>query len=100
MFRLKESIKMAKDNGVLGRKAEFAQSMWPNSSARSARMNLSNLVSGKSKKIDIENVPLVCERLGVSADYLFGLSDVPNQKESKDNIVEHARAIIEQTNNL
>ena len=58
-------------------------------------MNFRNLIGGKSKKINIGDVPFICKTLGVSADYLFGLSDVRNNKEEKENLITKANEIIE-----
>lgn len=45
-------------------------------------MNLLNLADGRSKKIGIDQIEIICRELGVSADYLFGLSDIPNYNEA------------------
>ena len=96
MFRLKEAIAYAKEKGLLGKKQkkELAQALWPNSTPRAAYMNFLNLESGKSKKIDVANVPTICRILGVSADFLFGLTDVPNITPKKNELVDKAREII------
>lgn len=86
----------AKQIGLLGKqqKAELAMALWPKSSKKAAYMNLLNLETGKSKKIDVASVPILCRFLGVSADFLFGISEVPNNKEKVENIVGKAREII------
>lgn len=96
MFRLKEAIAYAKEKGLLGKKQkkELAQALWPNSTPRAAYMNFLNLKTGRSKKVDIEKVPTICRILGVSADFLFGLTDVPNITPKKDEIADKAREII------
>lgn len=96
MFKLKEAIAYAKEKGLLGKKQkkELAQALWPNSTPRAAYMNFLNLETGHSKKVDIEKVPTICRILGVSADFLFGLTDVPNITPKKDEIADKAREII------
>lgn len=96
MFRLKEAIAYAKEKGLLGKKQkkELAQALWPNSTPRAAYMNFLNLESGKSKKIDVANVPVICNILGVSSDYLFGLVDIPSTESKKNELVDKAREII------
>ena len=96
MFKLKEAIAYAKEKGLLGKKQkkELAQALWPNSTPRAAYMNFLNLETGRSKKVDIEKVPTICRILGVSADFLFGLTDVPNITPKKNELVDKAREII------
>ena len=100
MFRLKECMSRAKENGLLGKKMDFAQTIWKGSSEKSARMNLLNLSNGKSHRIDIGVVPIICAKLGVTADYLFGISDNPTPEASRQAIVDKAREIIEMTKSL
>lgn len=96
MIRITEAITYAKEKGLLGKKqkAELAQALWPNSNARAAYMNFLNLESGKSKKVDIATVPIICSMLGVSADFLFGLTDTPNYTEKSQSIADKAREIV------
>lgn len=96
MIRITEAITYAKEKGLLGKKqkAELAQALWPNSTARAAYMNFLNLETGKSKKIDVATVPVLCNMLGVSADYLFGLTDTPNYSEKQQAIADKAREIV------
>ena len=100
MFRLKECMNRATENGLLGKKRDLAQTIWAGSSEKSARMNLSNLSNGKSQRIDIRAVPIICAKLGVTADYLFGISDNPTPDASRQAIADKAREIIETTKSL
>lgn len=96
-MRLKEAIAYAKEKGLLGKKQkkELAQVLWPKSTPRAAYMNFLNLENGKSKKIDVESVPTLCSVLGVSADYLFGISNNPTTADKSSAITDKAREIIE-----
>ena len=100
MFRLKECMNRATENGLLGKKRDLAQTIWAGSSEKSARMNLSNLSNGKSQRIDIRAVPIICAKLGVTDDYLFGISDNPTPDASRQAIADKAREIIEMTKSL
>lgn len=102
VFKINEAIAYAKEKGLLGKKEimNLAQVLWPESNERAAYMNFLNLKSGKSKKVDIESVPTICRILGVSADYLFGLSENPSLNAKKEEIVEKAREIVTIANNL
>lgn len=81
MIRLKEAVAYAKTKDISLDRGTLAKEMWRNSSDHTARTNFSNLANGKSKRIDIEQIPYLCKRLGVSADYLFGLTEYRNEDE-------------------
>lgn len=76
-LRVREAINIAKANGIKVKKGELACVLWPNSTASGAKCNLCNMEANKMKKITIEQVSLLCNILGVSADFLFGLTDNP-----------------------
>lgn len=76
-LKLNEAVAYAKKGGKKIRKVDLAVALWTNSSNKTAHTNFSNLAGGKSKKIDIAFVPILCRELGVSADFLFGLTDEP-----------------------
>lgn len=80
-LRLDESFAVAKENGNKIKKLELARILWPDSKDKTAHTNMSNLTHGKVKKIDIDAVPIICEKLGVTADYLFGISKEPTKSE-------------------
>lgn len=102
MIRITEAINYAKEKGLLGKKqkADLAQALWPNSNPKAAYMNFLNLETGKSKKIDVATVPVLCSMLGVSADYLFGLTDTPNYSDKAQNVADKAREIVSLVSNL
>ena len=95
MFRIKEALAYAKEKGLIKKNSDLANELWCNSTEKSAYMNFRNLIEGKSKKINIGDVPFICKALGVSADYLFGLSDIRNNKEEKETLITKANEIIE-----
>lgn len=102
MLRIKESIAYAKENGMIDKQGvkDLYKDLWEDSNPHSARMNFNNLTNGKSKKIDIVSVPIICKRLGVSADYLFGLSDVETTSPVKEELTEKAQELLETINKL
>lgn len=93
-LRLKEAFERAKGMGLVERKSELAQEIWKASPPKSAYMNYSNLEKGKSKSIDIESVEVICKRLNVSAEFLFGLSDDPTPDAYRGMVKEKAKEII------
>lgn len=95
MIRLKEAFVRAKKLGLVKRKQDLAQEIWAESAPKSAYMNFTNLERGKSKKIDIALVPILCSKLAITPEYLFGMSDAPTQENYKEIVREKAEEIIE-----
>ena len=93
-LRLKEAFDRAKGLGLVRRKSELAQEIWKDSSPNSAYMNYAHREKGKCKKIVIEMVEFLCEKLQVSAEFLFGLSDNPTPDAYKESVKERAKEII------
>lgn len=93
-IRLKEAFERASEMGLVTKKSILAQEMWKNSNPKSAYMNYMNLERGVSKKIDINMVEYLCNKLQVSAEYLFGITDDPTLDLYKENVKEKAAQII------
>lgn len=94
MFRLKEALSYAKERGLIKKNRELTELLWHDSSKKSAYMCMRNLLVGTTKKINIADVALICKTCGVSADYLFGLTDAPSISDAKTQIFENAKNII------
>lgn len=86
-LRLKEAILFAKSQGKAVNKLDLAKALWPDSSDSTARANLCNLEACRCKKIDMEHVSILCKALGVSSDYLFGLTENPRPVSAKITVV-------------
>jgi len=54
-------------------KKELASLMYPNSIGKSQYVYLSNLLNGKTKKIDKEMVQTICKVCMVDANFLFNI---------------------------
>lgn len=84
MFRLNEAIakKQTEENDkkVYEYKQELAALLWPDSTPGTQNVNLSNLTNGKTKAILPKWVPIICEKLGCTPNYLFGFNE-----ENKDD---------------
>ncbi len=74
-IRVEEAIARAKQQGVKITKKELAAKMWPGVTEVGQQVNMTNLCSGKTKRIDPEWVKIVCEATGVSAEFLLGMSN-------------------------
>ena len=75
VFRLNEAIARCERLGKKVRKKELAAKLWANSTPAAQQVNMTNLAGGRTKKVDIEWVSIICEELQCDANYLFGLSN-------------------------
>lgn len=93
-IRLKEAFERALEMGLVTKKSHLAQELWKNSNPKSAYMNYINLEKGVSKKIDINMVEQLCDKLQVSAEYLFGITDDPTPDLYRESIKEKKAKIM------
>lgn len=75
MFRVEEAIARAKQSGRKITKKELAAELWPEAQESSQIINICKLCKGTTKRIDPEWVPKICQICGVSADFLFGITN-------------------------
>lgn len=73
MIRINDALAFAMAKGTRIQKNELAAKIWPASSPEAQKVNMSNLISGKSNKINPEWVSIICEETGVDANFLFGM---------------------------
>ena len=69
--QLNEGVRMSQD--------ELAKKLYPTSSRTSRNLNLSKMIKGESKRIDINAVHVICEQTGVDANFLFGVKPMHNE---------------------
>lgn len=100
MKNLKKAIEYAKANGKTIRKKELAAKIWEGSSDRSARVNFCNLEAGKVTRVDERIVRILTEELEVSSDFLFGLTDTPNESVAKEEKKTVIAGKMEEINNI
>lgn len=80
MFRLKEAIERAKQNGKPVQRKQIAAVLWPDSNEVTQQVNMTSLTNKTPKKISPEWVPVICKMLDCTADYLFGLEEIQETK--------------------
>lgn len=73
ILRINEAIARSEMNGKKVLKKDLAAKIWPNSRLEAQKVNMTNLCSGVTKKINPEWIVTVCKELNCSADFLFGL---------------------------
>lgn len=76
-LRVNEAIARAEMRGKKVLKKDLAAKLWGDSAPSSQQVNMTNLCSGITKKINPEWVETLCSELGCDANFLFSI----NQKE-------------------
>lgn len=75
MMRLEAAIARAKESGKKVLKKDIAARLWPDRTPEARQVNMTKLLTGKTLRIEPGWVEIICEMTGVSADFLFGLSN-------------------------
>lgn len=75
MIRIEEAIARAKQQGKKVLKKDIAARLWPDSTPVAQQVNITRLCSGKTPRINVDWVNIICEMTGCTADFLFGLSN-------------------------
>lgn len=75
MIRIEQAIARAKDEGRAIMKKDIAAHLWPDAPETTQVVNMTNLCSGKTKRVEPEWIAIICKMTGVSADFLVGLSN-------------------------
>lgn len=73
-LRIDDAIARARRNGLKVQKKDIAAKLWPNTSEAGQRVNMTNLCTGRCKRIEAEWVSIICSMLDCDANYLFGLT--------------------------
>lgn len=75
MMRIEQALARAKEQGKKVLKKDLAARLWPDSAMAAQQINMTNLCSGKTTKINPNWVNIICEMTGCTADFLFGISN-------------------------
>lgn len=75
MMRIEEAIARAKQQGNKVLKKDIAARLWPDSTPVAQQVNITRLCAGRTPRINVEWVGVICEMTGCTADFLFGLSN-------------------------
>jgi len=74
-FRIEEAIARAKANGKKILKKDISAKLWPDSNEAAQQVNMTKLCTGKTERIAPDWVVTICDMTGVTADFLFGLTN-------------------------
>lgn len=74
-IKIEEAIARAKESGRRVLKKDIAARIWPDGTPEARQVNMTKLLKGRTLRIEPEWVKIICEMTGVSADFLFGMSN-------------------------
>lgn len=72
-LKVNEAIALAEAMGKKILKKDLAAKIWPNSRPESQAVNMTNLATGVTKKVNPEWIVTICRETGCSADFLLGI---------------------------
>lgn len=72
-LKVNEAIARSEMNGKKILKKDLAAKIWPNSKPEAQAVNMTNLASGVTKKVNPEWIVTICRETGCSADFLLGI---------------------------
>jgi ribonucleotide reductase alpha subunit len=75
ILRINEAIARAERNGKKILKKELAAKIWTNSRPEAQAVNMTNLCTGVTQKINPEWIIVICKETGCSADFLLGIKE-------------------------
>ncbi len=58
---------------------DVAEMLFPDSSIEARRLNMSKLVNGETKRVDVPMIQRICKELGVDANFLFDVDPVDSK---------------------
>ena len=72
MLRIKEAVARAQRNGKKVLLKDIASRRWADSSEQARQVNMSNLVTGRTKSIDEDQMQTICEMCDCTPNFLYG----------------------------
>lgn len=72
-LKVNEAIARSEANGKKILKKDLAAKIWANSRPEAQAVNMTNLCSGITKKINPEWIITICKETGCTADFLLGI---------------------------
>lgn len=72
-LNLSTAISQAKEKGVKVLKKELAAKLWPNSKEITQQVNMSSLISGRTSRISLDMIHVICHELKCTPNLLFNI---------------------------
>jgi len=79
MLRIREALKYALLSGKNISRMDLARAIFPDSKRETQEVNITNLLTGKTKRPNPEWIPIICELTGVDANFLFNIKPMSNE---------------------
>ena len=70
-LKVNEAIALAEAMGKKIMKKDLAKKIWPNSRPEAQAVNMTNLCSGITKKVNPDWIVTICRETGCTADFLL-----------------------------
>jgi hypothetical protein len=80
-LKINEAIAYAAIHGKRVTKKELAAKLWAGSSEKAQAVNMSNLCSGKTTKVDVNWIEIIAGECKCTADYLLGIESVVRKRD-------------------
>lgn len=74
-LKVNKAIARAEMNGKKILKKELAAKIWENSRPEAQAVNMTNLCSGITKKVNPDWIVTICRETGCTADFLLGIKE-------------------------
>lgn len=74
-LKVNEAIARSEMNGKKILKKDLAAKIWPNSRPEAQAVNMTNLCTGVTKKINPEWIVVICRETGCTSDFLLGMEE-------------------------
>lgn len=74
-LKVNEAIARAEMNGKKIFKKDLAAKIWANSRPEAQAVNMTNLATGITKKVNPDWIVILCKELDCSADFLLGIKE-------------------------
>lgn len=72
-LRINEAIALSEAMGKKILKKDLAAKIWADSRPEAQAVNMTNLASGMTKKVNPEWIVIICKETGCTADFLLGI---------------------------
>jgi DNA-binding Xre family transcriptional regulator len=76
-MKILEALERANSkHGLNLKKIDLGRALWADSKVETQRVNISNLIHGKTKSINIEMISVLCAELKCDANFLFNIKSI------------------------
>jgi hypothetical protein len=81
VLRLKEAILHANRNNKRVTMKSLSLLLWENTNPHTLNNNIHNLATGKTDRVKVDWVKIICDETGVDANFLFGIKQMKTDED-------------------